>query len=449
MLAGAVAGAVLFATPCQAGPIWDFLTGKSKSPPCATCGAVPAVAPIVVNPGVVNPAAVNYYGVTPAAAYYPLYPTVAAPAAVNTSIRGFAGYAPAPSVQANRPWANLGYAGPNGVAPAAGAFAVAGAVPAGQVLVGRAALPAAAAPVCAACQRPLTVNIAPQVSYRTSWVQVPVTSYRPVAGFDPRTGQYVTVYQPCTSTTWQAQRVPTLIQRPIVVGNAAGIANANCANGGCGLTVAPAAPYFGTPTAPAASGQLGPQGMTPADQRPSLPSSGSPSFGPQIRNYAPLEGAPSSGYPLSNARPLDNSTPANDQSMRALNGQAPSNNVENSNPSGGGTTNNSSSITRPSNKSLVDPEGNSANSTDGVPPLLKSNGNRNASIPSPSSFGLIPTRLIQKLPQAREEPKARTTERESLGPQIAPQPKTRRLAPLDDSGWRAAQPSGPQTNAAR
>jgi hypothetical protein len=146
---------------------------------------------------------------------------------------------------------------------------------------------------------------------------------------------------------------------------------------------------------------------------------------------------------------LDNSTPANDQSMRALNGQAPSNNVENSNPSGGGTTNNSSSITRPSNKSLVDPEGNSANSTDGVPPLLKSNGNRNASIPSPSSFGLIPTRLIQKLPQAREEPKARTTERESLGPQIAPQPKTRRLAPLDDSGWRAAQPSGPQTNAAR
>ncbi|MBM4003317.1 MAG: hypothetical protein FJ295_08520 [Planctomycetes bacterium] len=435
ILTVAVGSALLWATPCQAGPIWDFITGKSKSPPCANCGTVPVVAPVVVNP-----AAANYYSVSPAAAYYPLQPTVAAPASTNANIRGFAGYAPATTVQAYRPWANLGYSG---------------AVPAGQVVVGRAAVPAvpaATAPICAACQRPLTVNIAPQVSYRTSWIQVPVTSYRPVAGFDPRTGQYVTVYQPCTSTTWQAQRVPTLIQRPIVVGNAPGMSGAACANGGCGVTVAPMAPYFGSPAAPAASGQLGPQGMTPADQRPSLPSSASPSFGPQIRNYAPAETPPSVGYPLGNARPLNGVAPSNDQSMRSLSGGVPSGHGENSDPSSAGTTNNSSSFTRPTNKSLVDPEGsssNSSNSNEGVPPLLKSNGNRNASIPSPSSFGLIPTRLIQKRPQAQDQSPSRSMEPAIDAPQVAPQPKTRRLAPLDDSGWRAAPATGSPSNSIR
>ncbi len=46
----------------------------------------------------------------------------------------------------------------------------------------------------------------PQTYYRTSWKQVPVTSYRPVVSTDPVTGCPVTVLQPCMTYTWQAER---------------------------------------------------------------------------------------------------------------------------------------------------------------------------------------------------------------------------------------------------
>jgi len=45
-----------------------------------------------------------------------------------------------------------------------------------------------------------------QTPYRTSWQQVPVTSYRPVASVDPVTGCPVTVMRPCSTYTWQPQR---------------------------------------------------------------------------------------------------------------------------------------------------------------------------------------------------------------------------------------------------
>lgn len=48
----------------------------------------------------------------------------------------------------------------------------------------------------------------PQVAYRTTWVRVPTTNYRPVVTYDPATGWPATAMQPCTTYTWQVQRVP-------------------------------------------------------------------------------------------------------------------------------------------------------------------------------------------------------------------------------------------------
>jgi hypothetical protein len=54
----------------------------------------------------------------------------------------------------------------------------------------------------------------PQVRYRTHWVQVPVTVYRPVTGTDPMTGCPTTCLQPCTTSRWQLRRVPVVTYRP-------------------------------------------------------------------------------------------------------------------------------------------------------------------------------------------------------------------------------------------
>ena len=65
------------------------------------------------------------------------------------------------------------------------------------------------------CQRQVG-NYVRQTSYRTNWVQVPVTSYRPVATTDPVSGCTVTCMRPCTTYRWQAQRVPFTSYRPVV-----------------------------------------------------------------------------------------------------------------------------------------------------------------------------------------------------------------------------------------
>ncbi|MCY3009372.1 MAG: hypothetical protein NTY42_06000 [Planctomycetota bacterium] len=55
----------------------------------------------------------------------------------------------------------------------------------------------------------------PTASYDTVWNQTPVTYYRPVTSFDPRTGTTVTSLQPCTSVQYQAQRPPMIAPRPL------------------------------------------------------------------------------------------------------------------------------------------------------------------------------------------------------------------------------------------
>jgi len=72
-------------------------------------------------------------------------------------------------------------------------------------------------PACAptVAYRPTQVRYIPQTSYRTVWRRVPVTNYRPVASVDPCTGCTTTVMKPCSTYTWQAQRVPTVCYRPV------------------------------------------------------------------------------------------------------------------------------------------------------------------------------------------------------------------------------------------
>lgn len=56
----------------------------------------------------------------------------------------------------------------------------------------------------------------PTASYDTVWSKTPVTYYRPVTSFDPRTGTTVTSLQPCTSVQYQAARVPLASPRPVL-----------------------------------------------------------------------------------------------------------------------------------------------------------------------------------------------------------------------------------------
>jgi hypothetical protein len=44
--------------------------------------------------------------------------------------------------------------------------------------------------------------------HQTAWARVPTTTFRPVVTFDPVTGATSTAMQPCTTYTWQVQRVP-------------------------------------------------------------------------------------------------------------------------------------------------------------------------------------------------------------------------------------------------
>ncbi|HWB13615.1 MAG TPA: hypothetical protein VG826_30600 [Pirellulales bacterium] len=101
-----------------------------------------------------------------------------------------------------------------------------------------------AAPVDPCCSPPQvtqTVNYVPQTCYRTQYVTVPVTTYRPVAGRDPCTGCPVTCMRPATTYVQQARMIPYTTYRMVL------------SNPCCGATTAYTAGYAGVTYAPAAS----------------------------------------------------------------------------------------------------------------------------------------------------------------------------------------------------
>lgn len=126
---------------------------------------------------------------------------------------------------------------------------------------------APADPCCAPPQISQTVNYVPQTCYRTQYVNVPVTTYRPVTGRDPCTGCPVTCLRPTTAYVQQARMIPYTTYRAVLsnpccgaaapavtagyapaytgVGYAAGNSCSGCA-AGTAATYAPAAtPYYG------------------------------------------------------------------------------------------------------------------------------------------------------------------------------------------------------------
>lgn len=77
------------------------------------------------------------------------------------------------------------------------------------------AAPAAADP-CAPPQVTQTASYVPQTCYRTQYVNVPMTTYRPVVSRDPCTGCPVTCLRPTTSYVQQAQLVPYTTYRRVL-----------------------------------------------------------------------------------------------------------------------------------------------------------------------------------------------------------------------------------------
>lgn len=106
--------------------------------------------------------------------------------------------------------------------------------------------PAAADPCCTPPQVQ-TVNYVPQTCYRTQYVNVPVTTYRPATGRDPCTGCPVTTMRPMTTMVQQARLVPYTTYRMVLTNRVA------APNPCCGAT----APAMSTGYAPAYSGGLG------------------------------------------------------------------------------------------------------------------------------------------------------------------------------------------------
>ncbi len=66
---------------------------------------------------------------------------------------------------------------------------------------------------CNPCQT-RTVSYVPQTTYRLQYVDVPVTTYQPVAACDP-CGRTVTTYRPITTMMRQTRRVPVTTYRPV------------------------------------------------------------------------------------------------------------------------------------------------------------------------------------------------------------------------------------------
>jgi hypothetical protein len=100
---------------------------------------------------------------------------------------------------------------------------------------------APADPCCTPPQVTQSVNYVPQTCYRTQYVNVPVTTYRPVVGRDPCSGCPVTCMRPATTYVQQARLIPYTTYRMVL------------SNPCCGATTGFTARYSGVTYAPAAS----------------------------------------------------------------------------------------------------------------------------------------------------------------------------------------------------
>ncbi len=161
-----------------------------------------------------------------------------------------------------------------------------------------------------------------QAYYRTSWKQIPVTSYRPITSTDPITGAPVTVMKACTTYTWQPTRrrcgffgrlfgrcdpgpaattcTPTCAPTPCATqyvesSSCCGPASATVTPCGPTMSAPAASPYYTpTPAAPSAGASVFPPvTLPPTNLAPPVgPPSGSNVMPPSGSNVMPPSGRP-------------------------------------------------------------------------------------------------------------------------------------------------------------
>ena len=141
----------------------------------------------------------------------------------------------------------------------------------------------AVAPATAVTQAQVPGNYVPATRYRSQWVQVPVTTYRPVFESNPATGLPRLQMRACQRYMWQVRRVPVTVMRPYAQANAGSIFPwcwnwtpmfNNCCTPqyGTATTITTPQPYYSGPDSnqPALAPSPGTSGE-PADQVPTLP----------------------------------------------------------------------------------------------------------------------------------------------------------------------------------
>jgi len=245
LLAVTVAGAIYAsAAPAQAGPLLDWLFGRSYTTayaPGYTAGYAPSYTAGYA------PTTVGYAPTT--TAYAPGYTAGYSP--------GYTAYRPAFGLGIFRRPALL----PTATVPTA-------TVPTTQT-VGYA--PVASAGGCNTCSPAPQVTVAyqPRVSYRYSWLKVPVTTYRPVSTVDPTTGCACSQMQPCTTTKWQLGRIPVTtnyptfkVAAPAATCNTCSPCNSCNACSSCGIGASPTISYSGAPATNGCSSCAGGVGQT-------------------------------------------------------------------------------------------------------------------------------------------------------------------------------------------
>ena len=149
--------------------------------------------------------------------------------------------------------------------------------------------PTTAPTVIAPTPAPRTVvNYAPVTRYRTQWVQVPVTTYRPVFETNAQTGWPQLQMRACQRYVWQVRRVPVSVMRPTYQNNCNRIfpwcwnwtprTNNCCVPQAGAITTTSPQPYYSGPDARQPALALPPAISSPAssggaaDQIPTLPS---------------------------------------------------------------------------------------------------------------------------------------------------------------------------------
>ncbi len=161
------------------------------------------------------------------------------------------------------------------------------------------------------------INPIPQTYYRTTYKQIPVTVYRPVTGTDVVTGYPVAINRACTTTEWQARRVPTGVlgmgyHPGLHTSMSVPMTTSAAPSCGCGAaTTMPATPPYYTP--PAGS-------MTvPPTSPPMTPSTALPPTAPPMTPSTTIPGSPPTMAPGGSVEPAEQ-RPSLSESPGVLNG---------------------------------------------------------------------------------------------------------------------------------